>query len=135
MQKILQREGKASSVKEKDREAFELLSSSIIEAIFEKKGEEVVSLNLEHIDEAVADQFIICQANNPVLLNAIANNIIDYVREEAGVKPYHVERGPQWTLIDYVDIVVHLFQEEYRQFYNIESLWADAIITPHKETI
>jgi ribosome-associated protein len=135
MQKILQREGKSSTVKEKDREAFELLSSSIIEAIFEKKGEEVVSLNLEHIEEAVADQFIICQASNPILLNAIANHIIDHVREEAEVKPYHVERGPQWTLIDYVDIVVHLFQEEYRHFYNIESLWADAIITPHKETI
>ncbi len=108
------------------------LFKTIINAIQEKKGEGVVSLDLKKIDEAVADFFILCEARSNIQIQAIAQNIVDQVAIECGEKPYHVERGDTWTLVDYVNIVVHIFQHEQRMFYNLESLWEDAPRTEHK---
>ena len=101
---------------------------TIIAAILDKKGEEVVSLNLKKIPEAIADYFIICEANNPTLLKAIADNVEKMVIENCGEKPYKFEgrQGEKWILVDYVDIVVHCMLPETRGFYNIEELWQDA---------
>lgn len=107
------------------------LFKNILEAIKDKKGEKIVSLDLKSIDEAVADFFILCEANSHIQVKAIADNVIERVLEECGEKPFHVEYGDQWTLIDYVNIVVHIFQSENRKFYNLESLWADAQRTEH----
>ena len=107
------------------------LFKNILEAIKDKKGEKLVSLDLKAIDEAVADFFILCEAGSNTQVKAIADNIRDKVFEECGDKPFHIEYGDQWTLIDYVNIVVHVFQREHRKFYNLESLWADAQRTEH----
>ena len=102
------------------------LFKTILNAIQEKKGEAIISLDLKKIDEAVADFFILCEAESNIQLKAIAQNISKLVAEECGEKPYHIELGDEWTFIDYVNIVVHVFQKDYRKFYDLESLWEDA---------
>ena len=102
------------------------LYKGIINAIQDKKGEDIVSLDLKKIDEAVADFFVLCDGRSNTHVNAIADNVIEHIINECGEKPYHVEFGEKWTIIDYVNIVVHVFQHEQRIFYNLESLWEDA---------
>lgn len=109
------------------------LFKTIVKAIKEKKGEEIVSLDLKKIDEAVADFFVLCEAQSNIQIKAIADNIVEMVKEECDENPYHVERGDQWVLVDYVNIVVHVFQHEQRKFYDLESLWEDAERTEHKD--
>lgn len=107
---------------------------TIIQAIEEKKGESIVSLDLRKIAEAVADFFIICQASNPNQLKAIADNVDFRVKNVCGEIPFRQEgrQAEQWILIDYVNIVVHVMLPEPRKFYQIEELWSDAVITPHE---
>ena len=109
------------------------LFKTIVEAIHEKKGSEVVSLDLRKIDEAVADFFILCEAQSHIQVKAIADNIADKVYQICDEKPFHTEQGDQWTLVDYVNIVVHIFQKEQRSFYNLESLWEDAGRMEHND--
>jgi ribosome-associated protein len=109
------------------------LFTTIIDAIREKKGEAIISLDLTTIDEAVADFFILCEAQSHVQIGAIADNIEYVVERECGEKPYHIERGDQWTLVDYVNVVVHIFNREHRKFYDIENLWADADHMEHND--
>lgn len=107
------------------------LFKTILKAIKDKKGEAIVSLDLKKIDEAVADFFILCEAQTHIQIKAIADNIEEMVKEECDERAYHTERGPHWTLIDYVNVVVHIFQREQREFYDLESLWEDAERTEH----
>ena len=109
-----------------------LLFKSIINAIQEKKGSEIVALDLKKIDEAVADFFILCEARSNIQIRAIFQNIEEVVERECGERPYHSEQGDTWTLVDYVNIVVHIFQHEQRMFYGLESLWEDAPRTEFK---
>ena len=102
------------------------LFKTILNAIQDKKGDNIVSLDLKKIDEAVADYFILCEAGSNIQINAITQNIEAVVEMECDESPYHIERGDTWTLVDYVNIVVHIFQKEQRIFYNLESLWEDA---------
>jgi ribosome-associated protein len=101
---------------------------TIIHAIHEKKGENVLSLDLRKIPEAVADFFIICQANNSTQLKAIADFIEFDVKEKTGESAYKHEgrQGEQWILIDYVNIVVHIMMPDTRKFYQLEEMWSDA---------
>ncbi len=107
------------------------LFKTIINAIKEKKGDGIVSLDLKKIDEAVADFFILCEARSNVQIKAIAQSIEEAVETECDERPYHIEYGDTWTLVDYVNVVVHIFQHEQRMFYNLESLWEDAPRTEH----
>ncbi|MBL7717316.1 MAG: ribosome silencing factor [Flavipsychrobacter sp.] len=109
------------------------LFKNILKAIKEKKGEEIVSLDLRKIDEAVADFFILCEAKSHIQIKAIADNVEKVVREECDERPYHMESGDQWTLVDYVNVVVHVFQHEQRNFYDLESLWEDAERMEHND--
>ena len=111
------------------------LFKTIIHAIHEKKGEHVVSLDLRKIPEAVADFFIICEANNSTQLKAIADFIEYDVKEKTGEAVYKHEgkQGLQWILIDYVNIVVHVMLTETRKFYQLEEMWSDATAKEHKE--
>ena len=106
------------------------LAEIIIQAIIEKKGEEVVKLNLQEVEGAVTDYFIICQANSPTQVIAIKDSIEEYVRKNLGEKPWHIEgtNNAEWVLLDYVNVVAHIFLPEKREFYNLEGLWADAEI-------
>ncbi len=106
---------------------------AIIHAIQEKKGEQIVSLDLRKIPEAVADFFIICEANNNTQLKAIADFVEEDVKikcEEAAYK-HEGRQAQQWILIDYVNVVVHIMMPEPRKFYQLEEMWSDAPITEH----
>lgn len=109
------------------------LFKSILKAVKDKKAENIVSLDLKKIDEAVADFFILCEAQSHIQLKAIADNVERVVKEECDETPYHVEKGDNWTLVDYVNVVVHIFQHEHRKFYNLESLWGDAGRVEHND--
>lgn len=108
---------------------------TIINAIQEKKGENIISLDLRKIPEAVADFFIVCEANNPTLLKAIADDVEHEVKERCGEPAYKHEgrQAQQWILIDYVNVVVHIMLPEPRKFYRLEEMWSDALTTEHKE--
>lgn len=108
---------------------------TIIKAIQEKKGENIVSLDLRKIHEAVADFFIICEANNQPQIRAIADFVDDEVKNKCGENPYHEEgrTNLQWVLIDYVNVVVHIMQPETRKFYKLEEMWSDALVEEHND--
>lgn len=108
---------------------------TIIAAIREKKGENIISLDLRKINEAVADFFIICEAGNQPQIRAIADNVQDKAKELCGESPYHHEgyQNLQWVLIDYVNVVVHVMLPETRKFYQLEEMWSDAAATVHEE--
>ena len=107
---------------------------SIIHAIQEKKGENILSLDLRKIPEAVADFFIICQATNPIQLRAIADFVEEDVKKKCGEFPYKHEgrQAQQWILIDYVNVVVHIMLPDTRKFYRLEEMWSDAPATEHE---
>ncbi len=109
------------------------LFKTIIEAIQDKKGENIISLDLRKIPEAVADFFIVCQASNNNQLRAIGDNIEKEVKEKCGEAPFKHEgrQAEQWILIDYVNIVVHIMLPEPRKFYHLEELWSDAPAMEH----
>ena len=109
------------------------LFKTIIHAIQEKKGERIVSLDLKKIPEAVTDFFIICEANNPIQLKAIAGFVEEEVKKKCGENPYKHEgkQGEQWILIDYVNVVVHVMLAETRKFYKLEEMWNDGPAMEH----
>ncbi len=102
----------------------------IIKAIQEKKGENIVSLDLRKIPEAVSDYFIICEASSTIQVRAIADFVEESVKKHLGENPYRHEGYSvlQWVLIDYVNIVVHIMQPATRKFYKLEEMWSDATL-------
>ena len=126
-------EGQNSTMAKQQIDRDSALFQTIITAIQEKKGENIVSLDLRGIDEAVSDFFIICDAQTHVEVRSIADYVEHLVREELDERPYHSEPSRQWTLVDYVNVVVHVFQTEERRFYDIEGLWMDAGRMEHKD--
>ena len=102
------------------------LFQTIIEAIEDKNGQKIVSLDLTNIEEAVSDFFILCEADTSIQINTIAKHIEQMVLDNCNEKSYHTEYGDEWTLVDYVNVVVHIFKPEERKFYDIENLWMDS---------
>lgn len=104
------------------------LFKTIISAIQEKKGENIVSLDLKKIHEAVADFFIICEASNPQQVRAIGEMIEEEVKKKCEENAYKHEgyQALQWVLIDYINVVVHVMLPETRKFYQLEEMWSDA---------
>lgn len=104
------------------------LLESIIEGMKEKKAKNITILDLNKIENKVCDFFVICDADSKTHVNSIADSIEDTVLKLANEKPYHAEghQNGEWILIDYINIVVHVFLKEMRDYYNIESLWGDA---------
>lgn len=109
------------------------LFKTILSAIQTKKGEEIVSIDLRKIPEAVADFFLICEARSQPQIRAISDHIEDQVKERCGEIPYRREGNQklQWVLIDYVNIVVHVMLPENRTFYQLEEMWSDAEQVKH----
>lgn len=108
----------------------EKLLDSIIAGIREKKGSRIATVDLSGIDDTVCGHFVICQADTANQLLAIEDSIEDIVRTDAGLKPFMVEgmRFAHWIAMDYGEVMVHLFLPELRRFYDLEHLWADAVI-------
>ena len=109
----------------------DVLLANIIKGIEEVKGSNIDILDLREIDNSACDYFIICDRTSNTQVNAIVNSIQKTVSKEIKDKPWHVEgsENAEWVLMDYVNIVVHVFQKHIREYYNIESLWGDAKIT------
>ena len=107
---------------------------TIIKAIQEKKGEEIISLDLRKIPEAVADFFIVCEAASTTQVKAIADSVEEEVRKNCDELPYKHEgrQTYQWVLIDYVNVVVHVMLPENRRFYKLEDMWSDAPQETHQ---
>lgn len=107
------------------------LLANIIKGIEDVKGIDVDILDLREIDNRVCDYFVICNGTSNTQVNAIVNSVQKVVSKELKDKPWHVEGtdNGEWVLMDYVNIVVHVFQKHIREYYNIESLWGDAKIT------
>ena len=108
-----------------------IITEKIIEAIQDRKGKKITLLDMADIESAPAHTFIICEGNTPVQVAAIADNVRDFLLDEIRVKPYNYDgyRASEWIVIDYGDIIVHIFARETRQHHNLEDLWSDAETT------
>jgi ribosome-associated protein len=126
----------------KKKSATRLTKSSkiiktIIHAIQQKKGENIISLDLRKIPEAVADFFIICEAGSQPQIRAISDFVEEQAKKKCREIPYRHEgmKHLQWVLIDYVNVVVHIMLPETRRFYKLEEMWSDAAAAEHSEGI
>lgn len=122
--------------KEKDLMAIketssDILIAHIIKGIEEVKGKDISILDLRDIENTVCDYFIICNGTSNTQVNAIVNSVQKFVSKSLKDKPWHIEGQDtaEWVLMDYVNVVVHVFQKHIREYYDIEGLWGDAKIT------
>jgi ribosome-associated protein len=122
-------------VKKKKIEKEDLLFDVIIESIKNKKGKEIVSIDLTGIGNSVCDYFVICHADSTTQVGAIAEEIRQKTKEITEISAHHIEglENSQWVLLDYLNIVIHVFLSEYRKFYHLEELWADGILIVHED--
>lgn len=113
----------------------EKLAEVIVDAIQDVKGKSITKLDLRKIDNAVCDYFIICSGESSTQVEGINNSIQRKTREILHEKPWHAEgtQNSEWILLDYVNIVVHIFYKEVRDFYDLEDLWADAERTDYED--
>lgn len=107
---------------------------TIIQAILDKKGENIISLDLRKIPEASADFFIVCEATSTTQIKAIADYVEVQLKKICGETPYRHEgkQAAQWVLIDYINVVVHVMHPEARNFYKLEEMWSDAVSQMHE---
>ncbi len=115
--------------KKKTAETAELLKA-VLNGISEKKGQNPAVIDLRKTGNSISDYYVVCHGSSNTNVSAIAESVVDEVRIKTGDKPRHLEgkREAEWILVDFFDVVVHVFQEEYRNHYEIEELWADADI-------
>jgi ribosome-associated protein len=118
-----------------DVKALETLNHCIIEGIRDKKGKKIVQLDLRKLGDAPADFFIICEGDSNTHIKAITDSIHKKVKEDLQSTPYHIEGSgnSKWILMDYFNTVVHVFYPETREFYELEHLWSDAVVTEFGE--
>ena len=115
----------------KPEASSELVKKFVVEGLQEIKGQNITVLDLREIENAVTDFFIIAEGNSNTQVNSLADSVHKVVRENVGDKPWHIEGrdNSEWVLMDYVTVVVHVFQIGIREFYDLEGLWGDAEIT------
>lgn len=111
---------KATSAKE--------LSDLVVNGMLEKKAENVVVLDMKNVKNAIADFFVICSGNSDTQVDAIADSVEEMVYKSSKQNPWHKEgkENKEWILLDFVDVVVHVFKKDRRDFYALEELWGDA---------
>ena len=104
------------------------LIAAIVGALEDIKGEDIKVMDLRDIQNAVCKYFIVCSGSSNTQVNALARSVQKKVSKLLGEKPFHVEgtESAEWVLLDYIDVVVHIFQKPIREYYDIESLWGDA---------
>ncbi len=110
------------------------LSELAVEGIQEKKGEDIVRLDLRNIHSSIADFFIVCSANSGIQVKAIADSVEEQIYKKTQADPRHKEgfENADWIILDYFDVVIHIFKTEKRHFYGIEEFWGDAESTNYK---
>ncbi|MDD3877122.1 MAG: ribosome silencing factor [Bacteroidales bacterium] len=121
--------------KKKKELSSQKLAELIVESLLQKKGIDVISINFKGMSNAITDYFIICHGSSTTHVEALADNVYDNVKKESGEKPWHVEgkSNAEWVLLDYINVVVHVFLDSAREFYKIEKLWADAEVVKYDE--
>jgi ribosome-associated protein len=114
----------------KRSDGTEELVNSVVKGIFEKNGHNVLKIDLRKLENRITDYFVICHGTSGTHVDSISYSVEEVVKKATGEKPLHREglENCFWVLIDYGSVIVHVFQEEYRKFYSLESLWADANI-------
>ncbi len=114
----------------KRSDGTEELVNSVVKGIFEKNGHNVLKIDLRKLENRITDYFVICHGTSGTHVDSISYSVEEIVKKATGEKPLHREglENCFWVLIDYGSVIVHIFQEEYRRFYSLESLWADANI-------
>ncbi len=112
----------------------DLVANQVVEAMQDKKARNIISLDLSAIPNAVTKYFVICHAPSKTQVDAIYENVLEFVLNNNGVKPFNKEghENSEWILIDYVDVVAHIFLEDIRTFYHLEDLWADALLKKYE---
>jgi ribosome-associated protein len=115
--------------------ASDILSNIIIEGMQGNKAKNILSLNLKGIETSICDYFIICHGTSNTHVNAIAGSVVDETRKTLNDKPFNKEglENGEWILLDYGNVVAHVFQSETRKYYNLEKLWGDAVINQINE--
>ncbi len=113
------------------------LVNSIVEAIQEQKGKRIVVADLTGLDNTICQYLVICEGTSNTHVNSIADNMIEYVRVNAGEKPLGMQgfENCLWIVVDYGDVMVHVMQREPREFYDLEHLWEDAVLNQFDEPI
>lgn len=121
-------------VKNKAKNESAYISELAIHGIQEKKGNDIVRLDLRNIHSSVSDYFVICHADSTTQVKAIANSIEDEIFKATQQEPWRKEglQYGEWILLDYVNVVVHVFRTDKREFYGVEDLWGDAEIKSYK---
>ena len=116
-------------------DATNILLENIIAAIQDVKGKEIISLDLRKIESAICKYFVICTGTSNIHVSAIEGGVKKAISKDLGEKPSHIEGNNvgEWILMDYFDVIVHIFQEKTRAFYNIEDLWGDAKFITYKD--
>jgi len=114
--------------RKKKKDAQELLVEAISEALLEKKARDPLMLDFKGTGHSVCDAFVIAHGNSRTQAESLADEVVHRVKKQTGLNPWHKEgaENAEWILIDYIDIVVHIFQETQRKFFNLEKLWGDA---------
>ena len=104
------------------------LCEAIVEGMKENKANDIVILDLRHLESAVCDYFVLCSGDSTTHVDGISNAVTRYVRKSIKEKPWHIEgkTNSDWILLDYINVVGHIFYKEARSFYDIEELWSDA---------
>lgn len=112
-----------------------MLASIIVKGLQNKMGRDIVSLNMKNIKTAVSDYFIICHGTSSTHVETLIDSVEAEVKKATGLNPHHREglENAEWVLLDYYDVLVHVFQEQSRNFYQLEKLWADASLVRHQE--
>lgn len=118
----------------KKKSETEILAGHVAEGLAEKKGKDIIILDLREVDNSVSDFFIICHGTSKTQVEALAESVRDFVKKKTGENAWHHEgfENAEWILLDYIDVVAHIFHQESRNFYQLEKLWADAKITHYK---
>lgn len=108
------------------------LNDLVVQGMAEKKAHDIVVLDLRNVKNAVADYFIICSGNSDTQIDAICDSVEEFVYKASKQSPWKKEgkQNKEWILLDYIDVVAHIFKKDKRDFYSLEELWGDAVITP-----
>ncbi len=111
-----------------------VLLEQVIASMQDKKAKDIVSIDLSKIENSITNYFVICNGTSTTQVDSIYDNIIDNVNENLNIKPFHKEgyENSEWILIDYFDIVVHIFIGDTRKFYKLEELWADGVLKEYE---
>ena len=119
--------------KKKTLDYTEQLCACIVEGMQENKARDIVVLDLRSLSSAVCDFFVICHGDSSTQVDGITNAVTRFTRKQMKEKPWRTEgeRNSEWVLLDYIDVVAHIFYKEARQFYEIEELWANGIRTDY----